>query len=972
VGNGGASGSITGDVTNNGALVFNRSDVYQYGGRVSGSGRLVQAGAGTLALAGLNTYSGGTAVQAGTLQLGAASTQSSSNLGSGAVDIAAGATLLANTNAAFNFDNALTGAGTLRASSTGAPAAFDFGATAAVGTAFAGQVELRNNRFTLADDGVHDNTAALTKATLVVGAGNVTTVGSGNQTIGGLAFDGGAVAFDVTAPAQTQATSFITTATLDVSGAGFVRIQVPDPYALPAPTPADNASLFAQSHVVDGLQLVAGSVAGNASGLKLQDWSGAAITNSRDVKIDQGGGTVAIGQYDYTLDTGNNDGLYVGYALKTIDLQAGKTLTRTENAGASGNDIDMAADITGAGDLDIAARDAIVLSGSNSFTGATAISSGILRAGAENVIGDSQAVTLMKNTVFDTGGHDQAVNNLNGDASSQIRLSNNTLTVHSTPAGNSYDGVISGTGGLTLAAGTQTLGGLNTYSGATRVDAGTLRAGIANAFSAGSGVTVGANATLDANGLSQTVKSLTIEKDGIVRITHGADTASNAVFTVAGDYESRDGILVMGTQWGDDGSIHDELTVTGKASGDTRLRILTRGGATGAQTDVGIKVVNLNPASVNTATFSIDPGSVGYRRGSDGIFAVGPFNWEYTLKPGGNGGAAEDIYLLVEPAGGDDDVVPDNYRPEVGSYLDNRRTAMQSLWHTLHDRQTQAPGMIGDASGQPDANRWARVQGNFNRHDSGQFKSEDDHYLLHAGSDLMRWNTGDGGSLRLGLMGMVNRGSGATSSPGQGRSRQSVEGLSAGLYATWYGAADPATGPYLDGWLMGGSFRNTVRGAGLAEENYRASVYTASLEAGYGITVHQNKDTRVIVQPQAQVLVSNYRAGNHTEDGGTVVSNLNDSQTTTRLGVRMYADIHQGASRLRPYAEINWWHGSSAQTMRFDGIAVRDRLPANLGELKLGIEGNATPNLTLWGGLGMQRGGGYRSTTVNAGLKYSW
>ncbi|MDX2186622.1 MAG: autotransporter-associated beta strand repeat-containing protein, partial [Opitutaceae bacterium] len=48
VGNGGTSGSIVGNVTNNGVLSFNRSDALSYAGVVSGSGALVKQGGGTL------------------------------------------------------------------------------------------------------------------------------------------------------------------------------------------------------------------------------------------------------------------------------------------------------------------------------------------------------------------------------------------------------------------------------------------------------------------------------------------------------------------------------------------------------------------------------------------------------------------------------------------------------------------------------------------------------------------------------------------------------------------------------------------------------------------------------------------------------------------------------------------------------------------------------------------------------------
>ena len=68
IGNCGAAGSITGDVSNDGVLVFSRPDVTTFGGSISGSGTVVKACTGTLIVAGDNTYSGGTLVSAGTLQ----------------------------------------------------------------------------------------------------------------------------------------------------------------------------------------------------------------------------------------------------------------------------------------------------------------------------------------------------------------------------------------------------------------------------------------------------------------------------------------------------------------------------------------------------------------------------------------------------------------------------------------------------------------------------------------------------------------------------------------------------------------------------------------------------------------------------------------------------------------------------------------------------------------------------------------
>lgn len=72
IGNGGTSGSINGPVTNNGTLIFNRSNSFTFSKVISGTGNLIKTGDGTLSLSGANTYSGSTSINYGTLQLNAA------------------------------------------------------------------------------------------------------------------------------------------------------------------------------------------------------------------------------------------------------------------------------------------------------------------------------------------------------------------------------------------------------------------------------------------------------------------------------------------------------------------------------------------------------------------------------------------------------------------------------------------------------------------------------------------------------------------------------------------------------------------------------------------------------------------------------------------------------------------------------------------------------------------------------------
>src|SRR5262249_23568776 len=72
LGNAGTTGSVTGNIVNNAALTFNRSNALTYAGAISGTGSVTKSGTGTLTLTGNSTYSGSTTISAsgGTLQAG--------------------------------------------------------------------------------------------------------------------------------------------------------------------------------------------------------------------------------------------------------------------------------------------------------------------------------------------------------------------------------------------------------------------------------------------------------------------------------------------------------------------------------------------------------------------------------------------------------------------------------------------------------------------------------------------------------------------------------------------------------------------------------------------------------------------------------------------------------------------------------------------------------------------------------------
>lgn len=134
LGNGGAAGSVVGNITDNGTLAFNRGDVYTFAGVISGTGVVNQLGAGTTILTADNTYTGGTTIASGTLQLG-----NGGAAGSIVGDVTDNGTLAFNRSDIHTFTGAISGTGNVNHVGTGttvltAGSTYSGGTTISAGT----------------------------------------------------------------------------------------------------------------------------------------------------------------------------------------------------------------------------------------------------------------------------------------------------------------------------------------------------------------------------------------------------------------------------------------------------------------------------------------------------------------------------------------------------------------------------------------------------------------------------------------------------------------------------------------------------------------------------------------------------------------------------------------------------------------------------------------------------------------------
>ncbi|WP_181952681.1 autotransporter outer membrane beta-barrel domain-containing protein, partial [Yersinia canariae] len=152
-----------------------------------------------------------------------------------------------------------------------------------------------------------------------------------------------------------------------------------------------------------------------------------------------------------------------------------------------------------------------------------------------------------------------------------------------------------------------TLSVASSYSGATIVNGGSIKAGADNVFSTLSDYTTYTGGTLDLEGYNQTLQSL--NNGGAVNFGGiGGNT-----LTIIGDYIGNNGLLNMNSVLEDDGSVTDKLIIGGNTSGNTYVQVNNLGGS-GAQTLNGIELITVagNSAGEFTQSGRIVAGAYDY------------------------------------------------------------------------------------------------------------------------------------------------------------------------------------------------------------------------------------------------------------------------------------------------------------------------------------------------------------------------
>ncbi|KLD64106.1 hypothetical protein Y882_08475 [Dyella japonica DSM 16301] len=973
LGNGGATGSVVGDIADNGALVLNRSGATAYGGVISGTGSLTTQ-TGTVTLSGANSYAGATTVNAGTLLING--TQSAAT---GAVFVGAGA--------------ALGGVG----ATGGNVSVADNGRLIGVQGQTLTMNSLTLNPLSHLDVSLADPSP---QALFNVN-GNAGGSGAGNLVLGGV--------LDITAtgafgPGLYRLINY--TGALINNGLTFGT--VPTNF-----TP--NIDLLLQTSVAQQVNLV------NTKGALLSFWDGNDNTLFDNGQVNGGSGTwLATTGESWTDSAGAVNGAWLknGFAIfqgtpgtVTVDNSAGDvtfsgaqfalngytitgaplttgeldTVIRVGDGTAAGASMTATinAAIQGSGGLRKTDLGTLALGGANSYTGGTTIDAGTLSIGSDANLGDpAGSLTFNGGTLLLTGPVTTARSVvLNADS-----------TINTQSDKNKFTHAITGAGGLTKqGSGALIFDGAATYGGSTEVAAGTLVVGDASHSQAvlgggGGTVTVDANAALGGYGRVQA----SVLNNGTVGVGNALPVLANgpdATFTIAGPLDNRGTVSMI------NGVAGDRLVVSGGAyvsdGGQLQVEsVLNDGGASG-QTDqlvadavvlgsggptrVNVQSVGAPPALLTTGDGIkvVDVGNAG--TSAPGAFTLGnrvvTGPYEYQLFQGGVTNPGDGDWYLRDVAPSPQPPAPPVpiVRPEVGTYLDNQFAASRMFVGTLHDRQGDPDTVFGDASDIGPA--WLRLDGGGTHYHSVNdlLHTNGNDVLLMGGVDLYHSHFADrSDALRVGVMmgyGRSTSNSSAAFNPAQSSGR--VNGYNVGAYGTWFAHPDERIGAYVDTWAQYSDFSNRVEGSRGYTIHYDSHAWTASVEGGYTW-----RFGNVFLQPQAQLVHLDYNADHLLDHAQTAIRETGSDHWIGRLGLRVFGPTDSGLS---PYAEANWWHSDSRAAISFDQLVVTSGVPRSYGEVNVGLQGILAKNWATWSAVGAEWGSDhYRHFQASIGVKYQW
>ncbi|ECA2008426.1 fibronectin-binding autotransporter adhesin ShdA [Salmonella enterica subsp. enterica serovar Newport] len=1049
----------SGDIDNSGVLQVGEGELKN---TLFGSGSLVKTGTGELTLSGDNTYSGGTTISGGTLI--AANVNA---LGSGDIDNSG--TLILDANGAFELANVTTHSGAttaLAAGSTldagqftqedGSTLSIDLGAATDDAVITADSVALGGTLNVTGIGNVTDSwtpeaytyTLIDSDSAITTDFNDLTVAGMNSEDVDFLTIDGKVDEADSTNYDLTASLSWYAdrdNATTDAHGT--FTLSDPDGSFNVAATLTDVDDTLDPGSRWDGKSLTkegAGTLILSGD----NDYSGGTtinegtlvaasttalgtglVDNNATLVLDADGEVSAVG--GITTHSGATTQLALGSSLDLGDSaliqQDGSTLNVELNSD-SVQPLITGSSATLGGDLVVSDASLQARASDAEFQ------SFKLMDMTSDISGDFTSLTM---NLTDKPDYLTVTGTINPEDASEYLLTEglswNATATSATPAhgtftlgaGDSFEvtsvlGDKTGNGdwdGKTLTklgAGKLTLSGVNTYTGDTNVQEGTLwlagdgtigEVGSQQAVNVASGATFGGSNGTTVNGKVTNEGTLVFgdsEETGAIFTLNGdlvnmgtiasgstSSTPGNTLY-VDGNYTGNGGSLYLNTVLGDDDSATDKLVITGDASGTTDLYI--NGIGDGAQTTNGIEVVDVGGVSTSDAFVlknEVNTGLYTYRlywnesdndwylaskaqsddddSGGDDTPSDGGDDGGNVTPPddGGDGGN-------VTPPDDGGDVAP-QYRADIGAYMGNQWMARNLQMQTLYDRE-------GSQYRNADGSVWARFKAGKAESEavSGNIDMDSNYSQFQLGGDILAWGNGQQ-SVTVGVMASyINADTDSTGNRGadgsQFTSSGNVDGYNLGVYATWFADAQTHSGAYVDSWYQYGFYNNSVESGDAGSESYDSTANAVSLETGYRYDIALSNGNTVSLTPQAQVVWQNYSADSVKDNYGTRIDGQDGDSWTTRLGLRVDGKLYKGSRTvIQPFAEANWLHTSDDVSVSFDDATVKQDLPANRAELKVGLQADIDKQWSVRAQVAGQTGSNdFGDLNGSLNLRYNW
>ncbi|MCW6528634.1 autotransporter-associated beta strand repeat-containing protein [Sphingomonas sp. MMSM20] len=885
------------DLAGAGTFVTDAGTTLALSGAISGAGGLAKNGAGTLILSGTGSYAGPTTVGAGTLLVsgdfgaatGLTTVMAGASLGGtgtigGSVTIANGAVLTPGAGGA----ETLTIGGNLSLGA-GATLAYEFGSADTPGGALNDLVNVAGN---LTLDGTIN---------VSVSAGGAFDVGVYRVfNYGGALTDSGLTLGALPAGSNVSVQTSIAGQVNLVNAAGL-KLNFWDGVAGPK-----------NNHAVDGGNGVWQHSTGNDNWTDANGAVNAAYADGAFAVFGGTGGKVrvdnALGQVTATgMQFAANDYTIDG---DTIALAGPQSIIRVGDGSAAGAGFTATIGAALSGDTQLVKTDGgtLLLSGTNSYTGGTAINGGTLQIARDANLGAASG-----NVTFDGGT--LAVTTDMSSARHLVMAGAGTIsTVGATTF--TYGGLISGAGALAkTGSGTFLVTGDSSgYTGPTTIATGTLVV----AGKLGGAVTVDGGGRLGGTGSVGDLINI-----GTVAPGYGGF----GTLTVNGSYTGAGGQLEIKTALGGDGSQTDRLVVANGTAGTTQLVIANRGGL-GAQTVEGIKVIDVTGGASN-GTFTLKgdynfdgrpaviAGAFGYRLFQGGVSTPGDGDW----------------YLRSALLDAPSEPPAPLYQPGVPLY-ENYAATLQTL-NRLGTLQERVGNRQWSGFTQGGVGMWGRMEAGRYRPEaefstSGSTLGVDD-WSVQVGLDKSLLDVAEG-TLIAGVNGRYGKADASVRSR-FGNGAIHIRGYGVGSTLTWYSR----TGFYLDTQAQLTWYRSDLRSDVLGKlvENNHGSGLAFSVEAGKRAPLGGG----LSLTPQIQMAYSGVRFDRFTDPNGAVNSSRRADSLRSRWGISLDHqktwDGEGGTRQSHLYAIANlgyeWLDGSIVDVSGTPVARRDDRLSGELG-----------------------------------------